>query len=81
MLIQPRINFPPEDDGDRSYTQEKIIGSVGFVFKNWRSTTNWLFNYKLIYGFESILDSSQSNFDIFVPLTYKYYYNEDRVVV
>ena len=81
MLIQPRINFPPEDDGEHSYNEEKIIGSVGFVFKNWRADSNSLFNYKLIYGFESILDSGSSNFDIFVPLTYKYYYNEDRVVI
>ena len=80
MLIQPRINFPPEDDGGKNYSIEKVISSVGFVFKNWRASENWLLDYKVIFGFESIVNSGASNLDIFVPMTYKYYYNEDRQV-
>lgn len=78
MLIQPRINFPPEDDGDKNYANEKIIGSAGFVFKNWRSNSNWTFTYSMLFGFEAIASAGSTNLDIFVPMTYKYYYNEDR---
>ncbi len=82
LLIQPRINFPPEDDGEKNYENEKVIGSVGFVFKNWRSSVDSipLFGYKMIFGFESLLESSDTNVDVFIPITYKYYYNEDRLI-
>jgi hypothetical protein len=82
LLIQPRINFPPEDDGEKNYENEKVIGSVGFVFKNWRSSVDSipLFGYKMIFGFESILESSDTSVDVFIPITYKYYYNEDRLI-
>ena len=80
LVVQPRFNFPPADEISPDTPTEKVAGSIGFTFRNWRNADNTKFSETMLLAAEFYYPSSAA-IDLKIQLQAKAYYNEDRRIL
>lgn len=78
MLVQPKTKFPLFDEFGMSSATERVIASIGFVFKDWRPSATDFWQDRMIFGIKFVIPTGQTQPNLLQNFSIRFLYNEDR---
>ena len=78
LLVQPKFKFPAYDENGVSSPREKVVASIGFVFKNWIPASTDFWNERMMFGIKFVIPREQIQTNLMQNFTIRFLYNEDR---
>lgn len=78
MLVQPKTKFPLFDEFGMSSATERVIASIGFVFKDWKPSATDFWQDRMIFGIKFVIPTGQTQPNLLQNFSIRFLYNEDR---
>jgi hypothetical protein len=78
MLVQPKTRFPLVDEFGMSSATEKVVASIGFVFKDWKPSATDFWQDRMIFGIKFVIPTGQTQPNLLQKFSIRFLYNEDR---
>jgi hypothetical protein len=61
-----------------SSATERVIASIGFVFKDWKPSATDFWQDRMIFGIKFVIPTGQTQPNLLQNFSIRFLYNEDR---